>query len=148
MIIREAVREDVQVWSEFRTRLWPNTGDSHIAEIEAYFRGDSIDIEQVFIAENDSGEALGFLEINIREFAEGSRHPKIPYVEAWYIDPPFQGKGHGGKLMAAAETWAREKGFSELASDTELENKKSISIHKNLGFEEKIRVVCFLKSIR
>ena len=50
-------------------------------------------------------------------------------------------------LMKAAEQWAQEKGFSELASDTETSNLKSIAIHKQLGFEETERVVCFLKQL-
>ncbi len=85
--------------------------------------------------------------MNMRNFAEGSRLPEVPYVEAWYIRESCQGQGHGKKLMQRAEEWAIEKGYSELASDTEVTNHQSIAIHKVLGFEETERVVCFLKKL-
>lgn len=47
--------------------------------------------------------------------------------------------------MARAEAWAREQGFDELASDTEIDNHASIALHRRLGFAETERVVCFLK---
>lgn len=50
--------------------------------------------------------------------------------------------------MKTAEMWALEKGFAELASDTEITNKNSIEIHKHLGFKEIERVVCFIKKIK
>ena len=145
--IRQATMEDLEDWSEFRTKLWPNTDDNHVSEIKAYFDGTSTDIKQAFILDNEYGRSVGFLELNIREFAEGSRHPRVPYVEAWYIDDAFQGQGYGKLLMNVAEKWAKEQGFSEIASDTEVTNIKSIAIHKQLGFRETERVVCFLKEI-
>ena len=147
MKIREAKQDDIPVWSKYRTLLWPDTDDGHLAEIEAYFSGVSIDIEKTFVIENSSSEVVGFIELNIRNFAEGSREPKVPYVEGWFIDERYQGQGYGASLMNKAESWAKALGFKELASDAELENKKSIEIHKKLGFEETERVVCFLKKI-
>ena len=49
--------------------------------------------------------------------------------------------------MEAAENWARQNGFSELASDAEITNFRSIELHKQLGFEETERIVCFVKKI-
>ena len=129
-----------------RTSLWPDTDDCHRSEIDEYFAGKSIDIVETFICEVDS-EVVGFLEMNIRNFAEGSRSARVPYVEAWYVRPEFQGRGYGRVLMRRAEAWARERGFDELASDTEIENTRSIEMHKHLGFEETDRVVCFLKRL-
>lgn len=146
MNIREASEKDIDNWSEMRTALWPDTDDNHISEIKKYFTSVSIDIVQVYIAEH-YGKPVGFLELNIRNFAEGSYNSEVPYIEAWYIKPEYQGKGYGKQLMHKAELWALSKGYSELASDTELSNKKSISMHKHLGFEETERVVCFLKRI-
>lgn len=147
MLIREVTRDDIPVWSKYRTILWPNTSDRHLSEINDYFSGQSIDIEAVFVIEDEAGQVAGFMELNIREFAEGSRHPKVPYVEAWYVDPQFQNQGFGKLLMQRAEAWAREQGFTELASDTEVSNTRSIALHKHLGFVETERVVCFLKKL-
>ncbi len=129
-----------------RTALWPDTDDEHRAEIAAYFANDSTDIEKTYLAEVD-GEIIGFIELNIRNFAEGSRQSTVPYVEAWYITPAHQGNGYGRQLMHQAEAWARSLGFNELASDTEIDNTRSIAMHKHLGFSETERVVCFLKKL-
>lgn len=147
MGIRTAKITDLLEWANMRCQLWPDSSDGHISELEAYFSGESIDIVEAFVMENEPGALVGFLEMNIRNFAEGSRSPKLPYVEAWFVREEHRGKGFGKELMKKAERWAVEKGFSELASDTELENKKSISIHKSLGFDETERIVCFLKKL-
>ena len=146
MTIREAIETDIEVWSRMRMVLWPDSEDNHVAEIHQYFSGKSIDIEQVYVIDID-GIVVGFMELNIRNFAEGSRKPKVPYVEAWYIDGDYRGQGYGSQLMRQAEEWALALGYNELASDTELENERSISMHSHLGFNEVERVVCFLKKL-
>jgi aminoglycoside 6'-N-acetyltransferase I len=146
MIIRKATKKDIQEWSEMRTALWPDSKAAHISEINEYFSGSSVDVVVTFIAEVES-QVIGFLELNIRNFAEGSRHSKVPYVEAWYIKPTHQTKGYGKQLMQHAEKWAMSLGYTELASDTDTDNHRSISMHKYLGFEETGRIVCFLKKL-
>ena len=147
MNVRKIAFEDRHAWSQYRTALWPDTEDEHRAEIHAFFSGESIDIAEVLVLEPDNGTIAGFIELNIRDFAEGSRRPNVPYVEAWYVDDAFRGKGYGSQLMAAAENWARQQGFKELASDTEVTNTRSIALHQHLGFQETERVVCFLKKL-
>jgi len=148
MNIRKAEKKDLNSWASMRNTLWPDRIDIHTAELEAYFSGSSIDIVECFVSENDSGQMLGFIELNIRNFAEGSRSPRIPYVEGWFIAAPHRHKGYGIALMKQAEVWALKQGYQELASDTEIDNLKSIVIHKKLGFKETERVVCFLKKLR
>ena len=147
MNIREAAPGDIAAWSEMRTDLWPETEDMHVSEINEYFSGSSIDIVQAYVGEVEE-ETAGFLELNIRNFAEGSRSPRLPYVEAWYIKAKYRGQGYGALLMQQAEEWAISRGYSELASDTELENDRSIAMHKRLGFVETERIVCFLKKLK
>lgn len=147
MLIRAAQATDLSAWHAMRNKLWPDNADQHEQELLAYFAGDSIDIEQCFVVENEVGELSGFMELNIRNFAEGSRESAVPYVEAWYIKPEYQGQGLGRALMQQAEQWARQMGHLELASDTEVHNHKSIAIHQHLGFKETERVVCFIKKL-
>ncbi len=147
MVIREAKPADIAQWSAMRKALWPESEDDHVAEINQYFAGTSIDIVIAYLAEVDA-EVVGFIELNIRSFAEGSRNPRVPYVEGWYIKPEYQGQGYGSQLMQQAEEWALGHGYSELASDTEIDNHHSISLHKRLGFRETERTVCFLKNLQ
>lgn len=130
-----------------RSDLWPDSQDQHAAELRAYFAGDSVDIAVCFVLTDDAGQAVGFIELNVRNFAEGSRQPAVPYVEGWYVAPPWRGRQLGLALMQQAEEWAKDLGYTELASDTEMDNHKSMALHLQMGFEETDRVVCFLKKL-
>ncbi len=147
MVIRQATAADMTQWSELRSALWPDSDDNHVTELTNYFAGTSTDIVITYLAEVDA-EVIGFIELNIRNFAEGSRNPRVPYVEGWYIKPQYQGQGYGSRLMQQAEKWALGHGYSELASDAEIDNHHSISLHKRLGFRETERTVCFLKNLK
>ena len=51
-------------------------------------------------------------------------------------------------MIGAVEKWAAARGYTELASDAELENSLSIRLHRRLGFSEVERNVTFLKKLR
>ena len=130
-----------------RVSLWPGALQKHVDEIGRYFAGNSIDIVQSFVLDRDSGGLGGFIEINIRNFAEGSRNSRVPYIEAWFIDRDLRGQGHGRSRIHTAEAWSVQNGFDEIASDAELANAAGIGAHQAMGFTEVERVVCFLKRL-
>ncbi len=148
MNIRIVNLTDKNEWARMRNSLWPASLKEHLEEIEKYFANFEIDIVEVFVLERSSGKLGGFIELNVRNYAEGSSSTKIPYVEGWYINPDIRGKGHGKQLMNTAEAWAIENGFRELASDAEIENSGSIAAHKALGFKEVDRIVNFIKALK
>lgn len=147
MKLRAAQENDIDEWCKLRTLLWPDSASEHLLEISTFFEGHSNDIIECFVALKQNA-VVGFIELNIRNFAEGSRNPKVPYIEGWFVDEIYQGQGIGKALIKRAEKWAVELGFNELASDAEIVNQKSITIHKHLGFQETDRVVCFLKPLK
>ena len=49
--------------------------------------------------------------------------------------------------MAAAEDWARARGYAEMASDCEVENLVSCRAHSALGYREVERLVHFRKPL-
>ncbi|GAB3022086.1 hypothetical protein GCM10027185_19820 [Spirosoma pulveris] len=55
--------------------------------------------------------------------------------------------GIGKKLVGVAESWGRQKGCKQLTSDTELTNSMAIDFYISVGFEEVIRIVCFVKKL-
>ncbi len=149
MKIRRATPDDSDEWLRMRSRLWPDSRDQHPAEIAGFFAGRAIDIEQVFVLRHENSDGLGgFVEINVRDYAEGSRSSPVAYLEAWYVDEDRRGQGYGRLLIERAERWALEQGFDEIASDTELTNSNSIAAHHHLGYRETERIVCFLKKLR
>jgi len=146
MNIRRASKNDIPHWSRMRNSLWPDSIEVHTLEIDNYFSNTSNDVQECFLIE-DNETPVGFIELNIRNYAEGSTSSRIPYVEGWYVDESYRGKGLGKALMSRAESWAQENGYSEIASDAEIENTVNISTHTKLGFEEVDRIVCFLKKL-
>ena len=145
--IRTAQENDISHWLRLRCLLWPDSASEHQSEIEAFFEKNSTDIVECFVAIRRD-KVIGFIELNLRNFAEGSRNPEVPYIEGWFVEESFQRQGIGKALIKRAEKWAVDLGFDELASDAEIVNERSITIHKHLGFQETDRVVCFLKSLK
>jgi aminoglycoside 6'-N-acetyltransferase I len=101
---------------------------------------------EIFVAEND-GELVGFAEAALRKYADGCESSPVGYLEGWYVRPEYRKHGVGRQLVEAVEDWAKEKGCTELASDTELHNLLSQQAHAKLGFEEVERIVQFRKAL-
>jgi aminoglycoside 6'-N-acetyltransferase I len=87
----------------------------------------------------------GFAEAGARSYADGCRTSPVAYLEAWYVDADARQGGVGGALLKGVETWARQAGFAELASDALLENTTSQRAHIALGFAEVERSVKYRK---
>lgn len=102
----------------------------------------------VMVADRGDSSLAGFVEIGSRNYAEGCKTSPVAYLEGWYVDPDVRRTGLGTTLLKVAETWAREHGFSEIASDTELGNEVSLQAHTASGFEEVERQICFRKRLR
>lgn len=149
MLVRAVGPADETAWALLRSRLWRSAdADELAAEARAFLDGATIPtIAAVFIAEEEA-TALGFVELAVRSFSDGCESMPVPHVEGWYVEPFARGKGLGRALMDSAEGWARERGFVELASDTEPWNERSIAAHARCGFRETERLVKFCKTLR
>ena len=102
----------------------------------------------VLVVDAGDGSLREFIEVSIRrDHVDGTTSSPLPDVEGWYVDRRHRGQGVGKQLLGAAEQWARERGFKEMASDAELENIESISVHTACGFLETSRAVHFIKEI-
>ena len=131
-----------------RRALWPDAAPGELLEeAEAYFRGAG-PLRAVFLGVGSSGEPMGMLELSLRAVAEGCRTTPVPYVEGWYVVAQARRRGIGRELMAAAETWARERGYTEIASDALVDNLPSERAHQALGFVEVERAIHFRKDLQ
>jgi aminoglycoside 6'-N-acetyltransferase I len=147
MRVRRAELRDRAEWLRMRLALWPHAVAEHADAIDAFLAGRSSDLDEVLLCEHERGAVIGFAELRIRNYAEGSDGTAVPHLEGWYVDPEHRGRGVGASLMVHSEEWAKRLGFSELASDAEIDNSASIAAHRALGFEETDRIVCFLKKL-
>jgi aminoglycoside 6'-N-acetyltransferase I len=145
--IRPATPGDATAWRAMRQALWPEANANELAEeVAAYFAGSGA-LAMVMLCEAEGPGPLGMIELSLRSHADGCRSSPVPFVEGWFVAPDARRKGVGAALMAAAEAWARARGYSELASDTQLDNEAGKGGHAGCGFEETGRAVHFRKSL-
>ena len=100
---------------------------------------------EVFVAEREDGSVAAFVEVGSRPYADGCDTSPVGYIEAWYVDPDVRRTGYGRALLAAAEEWARGRGYREMASDSRLDNETSHAAHRRAGYDEVDRIVQFRK---
>jgi aminoglycoside 6'-N-acetyltransferase I len=145
IFIRRVLAEDKSEWLRMRLALWPdNTPKEALAEMDEFLSDPST---PVFVAVRENNKLGGFLEGGLRKYAEGCDTSPVGYIEGWFVDEDLRGQGIGGELVQAMEAWAREHGYTEIASDTWLDNETSIQAHLALGYEESERLVHFRKTL-
>ena len=144
MKIRPVVAGDRTEWIRMRSALWPDSPGDHPPEIDQFFttRDNTL---ATFVAEDEHGAIRGFIEAGTRPYAEGCLSSPVGYIEGWWVDPDYRRMGVGSALVAAAESWARALGLTEMASDADVANSVSEAAHLGLGYREAQRIVCFCK---
>lgn len=146
MITRRIQSEDSEEWISMREALWPETGEEQHRKEMAMMLSDT-DRYAVFVCEDGPGELVGFAEVSLRSWAEGCLSSPVGYLEGWYVVAQYRESGVGKALLSASEDWARSRGCTEMASDTNIGNEASEAAHLALGFEVVGRVVAFRKDL-
>ena len=147
-IVEELDQSELQHWLDLRCLLWPDDSASHSSDITRYFSGQNEHIERVWGVRSGGSSLIGFLELSLRSYAEGTGDSPVPYVEGWFVRADARGKGAGKALMEKAMDWSSSRGFAHLASDTELSNEGSIRAHRAVGFIEVGRQVALLRPLK
>jgi len=134
-----------------RIALWPDTNvDEMRFDVAAFFAGTAeADMpHRVFVAQAQDGALVGMLELSPRPYADGCASSPVPFIEGWYVVPKARRSDVNGALVKAAEQWAVDHGYTEMASDALLDNHISERALASLGFEEVERAIRFRKSLR
>ena len=143
--VRPAELRDLPAWAAMRAALWPDgSAAGHLAELEAWFLKPKF---HGFVAEREDGRLVAFAELYEREFANGCDSQPVPFLEGIWVEEALRRQGVARALLAAAEAFCKENGFSELGSDALIENAQSIQAHAAWGFSEIERTVCFSKKL-
>ena len=146
--VRHAAPPDSWAWLAMRNDLWPDHENKwHAEEVKQFFSGMLKMPLAVLVAEDESGEIVGFVELNIRPYAEDCMTDRVAFLEGWYVKPHARRKGIGKALVEASWEWGRAQGCTEFASDAELSNVESHAAHLSLGFEEVAQIRCFKKQL-
>ncbi len=145
-IVRPMNENDIDEWFRLRKLLWDESSDDeHKSEMLDIY--EHHETQLVLLAEASDKKLIGFLEASIRPFVEDCHSDHVGYLEGWFVEPGYRRYGVGRKLVRSAENWARSKGCSEMASDSEIGNGLSLKAHQKLGYEETSRLVHLRKDL-
>ncbi len=87
---------------------------------------------EVLVAEGAEGEGLGFVHLHgATDFFTGEQHGHVSDI---VVAPQAQGRGVGHVLMAAAEAWARSRGYRLLSLHVFDGNARARSFYRQLGY--------------
>jgi len=143
--IRALGEPDRVAWRSLRFALWPRDDDgSFDTDItDTLASGGRLAAFGAF----DGERLVAFVEVGERPRGDGFDTAPVGWVEGIYVAPSHRRSGIGVALIAAAEVWARARGYKELGSDVEAENTGSLSGHSAWGFEETRQLVIFRKRL-
>ena len=148
VIVRSVLPADRAAWLSMRCALWPDEPTEELdSEIDQYLSGQALEPKAILVADDGAGNLLGFAELSIRPCAEGCRTNRVAYLEGWFVVESARRTGVGRALIEASESWGREQGCVEFASDAEVDNKVSAMAHEHVGFEDVGLVRCFRKEL-
>ncbi len=104
--------------------------------------------KKVILAFTPEEEAAGFSVFSIRtDYVEGATTSPTGYLEGIFIEADFRKMGIAKNFIQQGEVWCKEKGCTQLGSDTWLTATESRKFHKRMGFREEDELVHFLKDI-
>ena len=94
----------------------------------------------VLVAEDAGGKPLGFVHVcgETDYYTRG----EVGHIADIVVAPDARGRGVGETLLAAAEQWARGRGYSLLTLNVFIENTRARALYERAGFAaETVRYV-------
>lgn len=145
-MIQRATEHDTEVLAGLALLLWDN---HDVAELREEFAELLKSEEAACFLACEAGVPVGFAQCQLRhDYVEGTQTSPVGYLEGIFVRSEFRHRGLAKQLLGACESWAKEKGCMEFASDCELGNDASLNFHLSVGFAEANRIVCFTKTLR
>lgn len=144
-MITAAGLEDLDRLLELALLLWPDNPPVVLREeiAQTLEGGDA-----AYFLWLEDGNALGFAQVRIRrEYVEGTSTSPVGCLEGISVRNTHHGRGIASELLTKCESWARERGLREFASDCALNNTDSLRFHLKNGFLEAGRLICFRKPL-
>lgn len=144
-MIRQASLTEITLVATLAQELWP---ENTVASLEAEMRESLKNSDTAFFLYYADNQAVAFAHVQLRhDYVEGTDSSPVGYLEGIYVREAFRKQGIAGQLLTACQTWAKQQGCTEFASDCELTNDESLRFHLSHGFIEANRIICFTKKL-
>ncbi len=145
MDIQKATFADVSAVTNLALQLWP---ENDFSELTGEFSEAISNPDAATFLAFQGEQPVGFAQCQLRrDYVEGTDSSPVGYLEGIYVAEGFRRSGIARSLLSACESWAKEKGCTEFASDCELGNTQSLQFHLSVGFQEANRIICFTKKL-
>ena len=88
-----------------------------------------------FFLKYENDFPIGFAQCQLRyDYVEGTKSSPVGYLEGIFVKEDYRSKGYAKELLAECETWAKENGCHEFASDCEIDNIEQFSFSQGHEF--------------
>ena len=145
-MIKRAGKEDAEILAALAIQLWPDHG---LAGLTEEFRELAKNEDAACFLKYIDNKPIAFAQCQLRhDYVEGTDSSPVGYLEGIFVTDGYRRNGYAAELLAECEKWAKEKGCTEFASDSELGNTDSLRFHLAMGFEEANRIICFRKELQ
>ena len=104
-----------------------------IVEQITKFREKHGTVNQVFIGRDNNGDRVGFIWVG--QTRSGFTGVVQAYILSVYVTESCRGQWLGCRLMARAEEWAREIGFTSIGLSVASHNIGAIKLYEKLGYK-------------
>ena len=136
---------DLHILASLAVLLWPEHQAEALAQEFSLLMAEN---KAAFFLARAGELPVGFAQCALRhDYVEGTSTSPVGYLEGIYVREEHRREGIAAGLLSACETWARQQGCREFASDCELDNAQSLRFHLAAGFEEANRIICFTKKL-
>jgi GNAT superfamily N-acetyltransferase len=89
------------------------------------------------IVRSDDGRRLGY--VHLRPGRDGVTDEPCGYISLLVVERDAEGSGVANRLMAAAEDWARSRGYRLLSLDVFADNRHAVDFYRRKGFKTETR---------
>lgn len=144
-MVCKATDHDSSILAEMAIQMW---GAHTVDELKREFEQSLNSGKVAFFVKYVDNTPVGFAQCSLRtDYVEGTESSPVGYLEGIFVRADHRNKGYAKQLLLACESWAKDKGCCEFASDCELTNTDSLRFHMAMGFNEANRIICFTKRI-
>jgi len=143
-MIIEYKKEYFNAYKKLVKELWNDITDEDIIKItNEHLSGK----EYIFLYKRED-DIIGFINTSVRsDYVPGSTGNGVAYIEGIYVCKAYRRNQVAIRLVEHAMKFFKNRGFTEIASDTLIENEVSQFLHKAIGFREVERCVHFIKKL-
>lgn len=133
---------NIESFIEMGQKLWKDIERNELVELLK--QTINSDKYYILLAKNSDNQNVGFSIFSIRtDYVEGSINSPTGYLEGIFVEKGYRKMGIAKEFLRLGEGWCKEKGCSQIGSDTWLTDQESRNSIRKLDFGKKMKLFIF-----